>query len=159
MLGKEKQDRALNLWAQKVVANAKAKLLASGKSATGVLYNSINYKIVNRPSGPTVLFLYEDYGQYVESGRRIGARFPPPGPILQWIKARGIRGRDKRGRFITDKSLTFVIQRAISRDGIKPFPFYKDAIGAAIKDLGPELAKVIAIAIKENIKNATVTTT
>lgn len=159
MLGKEKQLRALNEWAQDVVNNAKSKLMASGKSATGVLYNSINYKIVNRPYGPTILFAYEDYGQYVESGRRIGARFPPPGPILQWIKARGIRGRDKRGRFIKDKSLVFLIQRAISRDGIKPFPFYKDAVGAAIKDLGPELAKIIGIAIKENIKNATVTTT
>lgn len=54
-----------------------------------------------------------DYIQYIESGRRKGAKFPPVEPIVRWCKERGIP---------TDNSTIFLIRRAISRDGIAARP-------------------------------------
>jgi hypothetical protein len=151
MLSKAAINNALNTWAAKVVATAKANLTRGRKRATDTLYNSVKYKLVQTPTGPYIEFLYVDYGEYVEGGRRMNAKFPPPAPILKWIKVKGIKGRDKKGRFITDKSLTYLISRSISKKGIKPFPFYADAIKSAIKRLGPELGSAIAVAIQKDL--------
>ena len=120
-------------WAQKVVTNAKSILLRNKKVATRNLYNSIKYNV---SSNGDISFEYAPEGKWVEQGRRKGARFPPPAPILRWIKVKGIKGRDpKTGRFIKDTALVFLFQRAISRDGIKPVPFMQLAIDKAIQQL------------------------
>ena len=120
-------------WAQKVVTNAKSILLRNKKVATRNLYNSIRYSV---SSDGDISFEYAEEGKWVEQGRRKGARFPPPAPILRWIKVKGIKGRDpKTGRFIKDTALVFLFQRAISRDGIKPVPFMQLAIDKAIQQL------------------------
>jgi hypothetical protein len=120
-------------WAQQVVTNAKSILLSNKKIATGQLYNSIRYTV---SSDGDISFEYAPEGKWVEQGRRKGSRFPPPAPILRWIKVKGIKGRDsKTGRFIKDKALVFLFQRAISRDGIKPLPFMQMAIDKSIEQL------------------------
>ena len=120
-------------WAQKVVTNDKSILLRNKKVATRNLYNSIKYNV---SSNGDISFEYAPEGKWVEQGRRKGARFPPPAPILRWIKVKGIKGRDpKTGRFIKDTALVFLFQRAISRDGIKPVPFMQLAIDKAIQQL------------------------
>ena len=53
--------------------------------------------------------LVNDYIQFIESGRRKGAKFPPVAPIVKWCRKNGIP---------TDNSTIFLIRRAISRDGI-----------------------------------------
>ena len=139
-------------WAQKVVTNAKSILLRNKKIATGRLYNSVSYSV--SPDGD-ISFSYAEEGKWVESGRRRGARYPPPGPILQWIKVKGIKGRDRTtGRFITDKSLTFLIQRAISRDGIKPVKFMSEAIEKATQQLLLDLDKSITAYYSKQIAQA-----
>lgn len=128
-------------WAQKVVTNAKSILLKNKKIATGDLYNSITYNV---SADGDISFSYSEEGKWVTQGRRPGSRFPPPQPISNWIRAKGIKGRDpKTGRFISNKSLTFLIQRAISRDGIKPLPFMQIAIDQATQQLLVELDKSI----------------
>lgn len=57
--------------------------------------------------------LVNDYIQYIESGRRKGAKFPPVAPIVKWCRKNGIP---------TDNSTVFLIRRAISRDGIAARP-------------------------------------
>ena len=136
-------------WAQLVVTNAKSILLKNKKIATGALYNSVRYTVDSKGK---IQFMFAEEGKYVQSGRRRGARFPPPAPILKWIKAKGIKGRDARGRFITDKSLTFLISRGISRDGIKPLPFMSIAIKEAKKQLASTLKKEVAKAMVTRLK-------
>ncbi len=143
--------KAEQQWAQKVVTNAKSILLRNKKIATGALYNSVRYTI--DPNGK-IKFLYNKDGKWVTQGRRRGSRFPPPTPISNWIKAKGIKGRDKKtGRFISNKSLTFLIQRAIARDGIKPLPFMKMALTESIKQLPKDLKKPLAKAEAKKIRN------
>ena len=136
-------------WAQEVVTNARSILIRNNKVATGRLVNSIRYTV--NPQGD-IIFLYSEDGKWVSQGRRKGARFPPPAPISRWIRAKGIQGRDKKGRFISNKSLTFLISRAIARDGIKPLPFMKMAVKESIKKLAPKLAKVKARAVIQRLK-------
>ena len=139
-------------WAQLVVTNAKSILRRYKKVASGNLVNSITYKV---SSNGDISFEYAGEGVYVESGRRRGARFPPPAPILRWIKIKGIKGRDRTtGRFIKDKALVFLIQRAISRDGIKPVPFMQLSIDKATQQLMVDLEKSIAAYYEREIAKA-----
>ena len=137
-------------WAQSVVTNAKSILLRNKKIATGKLYNSITYNV---SKDGDISFSYAEEGKYVESGRRKGSRFPPPAPILKWIKIKGIKGRDATtGRFIKDKALVFLIQRAISRDGIEPVPFFQMALDKATQQLYPELEEATATYLESQIQ-------
>ena len=143
--------KAEQVWAQQVVTNAKSILIQNKKVASGRLVNSIRYTV--DPQGK-ISFLYDIDGKWVTQGRRRGSRFPPPAPISRWIREKGIQGRDKRGRFISNKSLTFLISRAIARDGIKPLPFMKMAIDKSIKQLGKSLKTSIAKVEVKRWKNA-----
>jgi hypothetical protein len=127
-----------NKWAQLVVTNAKSILLRNKKIATGALYNSVRY-VVNAKG--QIEFLYAPEGKWVTQGRRKGARFPPPGPISQWIKTKGIKAVSSQGKPISEKSLTYLISRGISEKGIKPLPFMKLAIRQSIQQLRKELKK------------------
>ncbi len=57
--------------------------------------------------------MLNDYIQFIENGRRKGAKFPPVEPIVRWCRQKGIP---------TDNSTIYLIRRAISRDGIQPRP-------------------------------------
>lgn len=60
--------------------------------------------------------MMNDYIQYIESGRRKGAKMPPVEPIVKWAKRHGIS---------TDNSTIWAIRKAISRDGIRPRPIFE----------------------------------
>ena len=140
-------------WAQLVVTNAKSILLRNKKIATGALYESVRYQV--NPNTGKIQFIFAEEGKWVQSGRRRGARFPPPAPILSWIKTKGIKGRDRKtGRFITDKSLTYLISRGISQNGIKPLPFMSMAIKESKAQLTKELKKAVTKATVARLRRA-----
>jgi len=61
------------------------------------------------------------------------SKYPPFAVIFDWIKRyrRKIgRGRDAKGKFISDASLAFLIQRAIYTRGLKPRPFIDNNLEA-----------------------------
>jgi hypothetical protein len=141
--------KALQQWALQVVQLAKANLRGADRFATGTLYDSISYKIT--PDGD-VDFFYEDYGDYVESGRKPGSRMPPVGPIMQWATAKRLpQFRDKKGRFISNESRGWLIARAIGRDGFRPVKFFSDAFDIAIEEYP---VTVIEDSIAKEIENA-----
>ena len=134
-------------WCIKVVNAAKANLLRFGKINTGALRDSIRFNIT--PKG-NIRFFYLQYGVYVESGRRAGARQPPTKPILQWIEQRGItpdKGTSKR-------SLAYIIARSIGEKGIKPTPFMRAAIKQQKVGLSKQLAKEIAKTVVMDFKKS-----
>ena len=125
-------------WAQQVVNLAKANLIRGKKIAAGTLFNSVSYD-VNKQTGE-IEFYYAEEGEFVESGRKPNSRFPPPGAIAKWAKERGIpQFRDKKGRYISNDSRTFLLSRSIAIKGIKPFPFFTDAIEQATMQLYNDL--------------------
>lgn len=138
-----------NNWGAQVVAQAKANLRQKNKFATGELYESISYEV--DPKGG-VIFYYEDYGEYVESGRRPG-KMPPVGPLIQWAKIKGLgQFRDKKGRFISNEQRGWAIAFGIKKNGIKAFPFYQDAIDQSMNDLEYQLEEAVAQAAESDIE-------
>ena len=137
-------------WAQQVVLLAKANLIRGKKIAAGTLYNSVGYE-VDRSTGE-IQFYYAEEGKFVESGRRPG-KFPPPQAIANWAKIKGIpQFRDKKGRYISNDSRTFLLSRAIAKKGIRPFPFFTDALEQATQQLYNTLEDALVQDIEDSIE-------
>ena len=116
-------------FAQQVVDLQKNFLVSNGKVASGDLVNSISYEYKEGRRGFSIDFLADEYYNFVDQGRRAGAPFPPPKPIAEWIKEKRIRPRDG----ISVEQLTYLISRAISKNGISPTPFIEASQNAIFK--------------------------
>ena len=104
------------------------------KVASGTLARSVQVAEVTTNSGQqSLLIMMEDYGRYVQEGRRKG-KYVPIKPLIQWIKDRHLQGRDTKGRFITHKSFAFAISRNIMKFGIRPADFVYLSIEDILKD-------------------------
>jgi hypothetical protein len=125
----------------------------SNKVASGTLARSVDVQVKQGPNNVTELqVLMEEYGQWVQSGRLPGKGFVPVGSLLKWIKQRGLKGRNKKGRFITDKSFAFAIQKNIKKFGIRPANFIDVSIEKIMTD--PRITEVLGEAGYEELINA-----
>lgn len=77
---------------------------------------------------------------------------PPPAKFDKWIVRKGIAPRDKNGKFISRKSLSFLIARSVFRNGIKPSLFFTKAYQSAYKRLPNELVKKYGLDASELLK-------
>jgi hypothetical protein len=94
------------------------------KYASGNLYDSITATVVNGKQGPELTITYADYFKYVNLGRKPGKKYVPIPAILDWIKIRGLKGRNKKGKFIPRLSFAFAIRENIYKYGIRPANIY-----------------------------------
>jgi hypothetical protein len=96
------------------------------KIATRQLYDSIQGSVTQTPDGPMAELEYADYFKYVNEGRRPERKRVPISVLLEWIKIRGVRFRNERGRFRRGSNLNmaFAIQKNIYKYGIKPANIY-----------------------------------
>ena len=97
-------------------------------------------------------FFYAQEGEFVESGRKPG-RFPPPQAIERWAKIKGIpQFRDKKGRYISNDARTFLLSRSIAKKGIRPFPFFTDAIEQATQQLYNNLEDALVEDLEDSLE-------
>jgi hypothetical protein len=106
----------------------------SNKVASGTLARSVEVKAQQNNNVDVLQVLMEDYGQWVQSGRRAGKGFVPVGSLLKWIKQRGLKGRDKKGKYIKDISFAYAIQKNINKFGIRPANFLDISIDKIMAD-------------------------
>lgn len=99
----------------------------SDKVASGRLKNSVQVNVIPSEVRPIIQIFMLDYWQWVQSGRMPGKKGVPVDMIEQWIKQRGLLGRDKKGRFIERRSFAFAIQTNIKKFGIRPANFLDKA--------------------------------
>jgi hypothetical protein len=104
------------------------------KIASGTLYNSVRVIPETRNDITTLNIEMAEYQQWVQSGRLPRKKFVPIKALLAWIKARRIKGRDKKGRFMKDKSLAFAIQKNINKFGIRPANFLDISFEKILED-------------------------
>lgn len=165
-------ERYLNSFGKSVVNKAKGILKRKKKVVSGKLLNSISYKLKKDNDGLTVQFMMVDYGTFVDKGvsgtkqRRTyvdykGKRKDTPyefgktrdGGLTRgldnWIVRRGIAPRDAKGRFISRKSLKFLIARKIYTQGIQGISFFQKPLQIGMRDFYNQVGK----AIKEDIEN------
>lgn len=100
------------------------------KISSGTLRNSIEANVQEGTDGFDVINIsMAEYGQWVQSGRLPGKKGIPISVIEKWIKQRKLKGRNqKNGRYITDRSFAFAIQKNIMKFGIQPSNFLDVAI-------------------------------
>jgi hypothetical protein len=105
--------------------NPPNKVRLGNKIASKTLYNSIEAT----PSKDAITIKMEDYGIYVQGGRRRGDKGVPISALLEWMKQRGIRSND-----LTDRQLAFAIQSNIKKFGIRPSNWFDVAIDNMFED-------------------------
>ncbi len=165
-------ERYLNSFGKSVVNKAKGILKRKKKVVSGKLLNSISYKLKKDNDGLTVQFMMVDYGTFVDKGvsgtkkKRTyvdykGKRKDTPyefgktrdGGLTRgldnWIVRRGIAPRDAQGRFISRKSIKFLIARKIYTQGIQGISFFQKPLQIGMRDFYNQVGK----AIKEDIEN------
>lgn len=121
------------------------------KVASGTLARSVEVQTKTDNNITHIQVLMEEYSQWVQSGRMAGKRYVPVGSLMKWIKQRGLKGRDKKGRFMTDKSFAYAISKNINKFGIRPSNFLDISIEKIMND--PRIVELIGEATYEDLIN------
>lgn len=126
--------REWNAAGELLVEVMRGKLAAAGR-ADGRLGRAIKHRVTDRRGlielevGPRVGDPgVEPYDEVIETGRRPGAKMPPPGVLDQWMSTRGIPAEAE-----------FLIRRAIGVNGITASPYMRPAF----EIVGPMAAESI----------------
>lgn len=125
----------------------------SNKVASGSLRNSVQVKVSSdRESKAILQVIMNEYGAFVQSGRLPGKKMVPITPLIEWIKARKLLGRDSKGRFIKQKSFAFAIATNIKKYGIRPSNFIDFSIEKIFEDA--RLTELIGDATYDDLINS-----
>ena len=153
---------ALNNFGKFVVQQARTRLTKGRKNVSKKLYNSLEYRINATQDSISVIFEMEDYGKFQDQGVSgtkkkydtpfsFKSKMPPSKAFSQFVVRKNIKGsRDEKGRFVSRKSLQYLIARSVYIRGIKPSMFFTKPFNQAFDKLPPELQEKFGIDI-ENI--------
>ena len=142
-------NKALENYKKIIVSELKRKLNKPGSD----LEKSIVGRKINNKDGFTISM--NDYGAFVDSGRKAGAKAPAIGTIEEWISKKGIQPKKvENGKTPTLKQLAFLIRRSIVNNGIRAVNFFdvinevepkmtREIEQAYLKDLNAELDKKV----------------
>jgi len=147
-----------------IVNSAKANLAMQGRNASGKLSDSIEGSTVTESKGEFVFDIeMELYGEFLDKGVNgiksayttpysYKNKMPPPSKLDKWIVKRNIAPRDKKGKFISRKSIQFLIARGIFKNGIKPSLFFTNAYNQMSKNVGEKILEAIKLDTREQRK-------
>jgi len=177
----EALERYLNSFGKQVVNRAKGNLQKSKGGGTN-LEKSIDFKVTNNAEGFAVQFFMTNYGTFVDKGvsgtnktrsfkdykgkvisspykfgtgsSRVGkAKGGMSGIMAKWVKKKGFQWRDKKGRFMSHKSMGYIIARSIYSKGIQGISFFQKPLMLGLKQFGKEMLG----AVKDDIINGLTT--
>ena len=96
-----------------IIASLQKELIEQGHEATGKLINSFEQRVIEVPNSIVIEILMNDYGIYVNEGRKPGGKKVPINVLVDWIERKAIVNGDKEV-----KSLAFAIQQTIHKGGM-----------------------------------------
>ncbi len=166
----EDYEALLNEYAAMVVERAQSNLRIKrrvrgkvvNRVASGNLLNSLTYKLRIRYNKPTIDFTVKgDAGRYadvIEYGRKPypgdPTKRPPYRDIMQWIKIKPLKLRNRQGEFIKStesaiKSAAIAIAKSIGENGIQGINYYQDAINDTWEDYSEQLIQAYAKGVEQ----------
>jgi hypothetical protein len=169
----EALERYLNSFGKQVVNRAKGNLQKEKGGGTN-LEKSLSFKVVTSDEGFSVQFYMDSYGTFVDKGvsgtnktrsfknykgkvisspYKYTTKQPPSRVLDKWIVKKGIAPRDEKGRFMSRKSISFLIARSIKRKGIQGISFFQKPLMLGLKQFGKEMLG----AVKDDIINGLTT--
>ena len=160
-------QQELNRFAKYVIQQSRTNLTKGKKNSSKTLYNSLDYDLNVSPNSFSMSFLMEDYGVFQDKGvsgikKKYNTpysytnKMPPPSKMDKWIVRKGLKGvRGKDGKFISRKSLQFMIARSIYNNGIKPSLFFTKPFQKAFNNLDKDIIKAYQLDVEELLKFTT----
>jgi hypothetical protein len=153
----------LNAFRKHVITEARKNLTRNKKNASKTLYNEMSSFLKVSKNSFELSFGFgkaEEYAAFQDqgvSGKKkkyntpfsYKSKMPPSDVFEAWIKRKGIKGRDNRGRFITNKSLSYLIARSVFNNGIKPSLFFTRPFELAYKRLGDDVINAFGLDIDD----------
>ena len=160
MLTKGYTYQVLNNFKKFVVQQSRSRLSKGKKNVNGKLYKSIDGEVEVNPNSFSLSFSMEDYGVYQDKGvsgtkKKYNTPFsytskrPPRKTLEEWISKRRFQFRDKKGKFMSYQSMSFLIQRSIFEKGIKPSLFFTKPFEQGFKKLPDEIVEAYGLDIEE----------
>lgn len=140
--------KALEKFGKYLVKESRKNLTRKKKNVTNSLYDSLDYQVKAMPNSFEFDFLMEEYGEWVDKGRRAGKN-PPFSPLRKWVEDRRIQFRDNSGRFQTYDQTAWRVVKSIGRKGIEPSNFYTRPFNLAFQKLPNEVAEAYALDVEE----------
>ena len=164
-------DEVLNAYAEYVVDSAKKNLVDERKSL-GDLYKSVSYKYEKSQDLFLLDFLMEDYGTFVDKGVRgktstypetkaslsqfqYGSNNFPKGGLRDgikgWLEKKRFQWRDKKGKFMSYDTMTYLISRSIYNKGLKANLFFTTPFELGLQNLPKQLTDAFSLDIENAI--------
>lgn len=143
-------EKALEKYGKYVVQQARSNLTKKKQNASKELYNSLSFKVQKN----SVLFDMLEYGAFQDEGVKgkkstypqssaspfkYKNKMPPSSVFDKWGIRRGIAPRDKQGRFISRKSLNYLLARSIYNKGIRATMFFTKPFEAGLDKFSDEI--------------------
>ena len=143
-------------------------------TSPNTLFNDFDYLVTTAKDSVTLEFEFggaEDYWQFVDEGVRgaggfkgsgkmrgqgspfkYSTKMPPRQPLINWIKNKSLKGRSKKGRFITNESFGFLIQRAIYQRGLERTQFFTRPFTTQLKKQEKKILQAFADDLEVQLK-------
>ena len=143
-------EKALEKYGKYVVQQARSNLTKKKQNASKELYNSLSFKVQKN----SVLFDMLEYGAFQDEGVKgkkstysessaspfkYKNKMPPSSVVDKWGIRRGIAPRDKQGRFISRKSLNYLLARSIYNKGIRATMFFTKPFESGLDKFSDEI--------------------
>ena len=160
--------QSLQKLGNKVVKEGKGILKRKKKTTSpNTLFNDFDYLVTSGQNSVTLEFEFggaEDYWQFVDEGVRGAGGFkgsgrargqgspfkysdkmPPRRFIDKWIVSKPLKaGRDEKGRFVSRKSLAFLMQQSIFQRGLERTQFFSKPFTEQLNKQTENITKAFA---------------
>jgi hypothetical protein len=156
--------KSLENFAKEVIRQARTNLTKQGKNTSKTLYKSLQFDVNVSPSSFSLSIQMEDYGTYQDKGVSgtevkystpfsFKSKMPPAKKLSEWAKMKGLRFRDKKGRFISNKQTGYILANNIFKNGIKPSLFFTKPFERAFDRLPEQIINDFGLTVERFLEN------
>lgn len=144
----ENTKRVLDKFGKYLVKESRKNLTRKKKNVTNSLYESLDYDIKAMPNSFEFDFLMNEYGEWVDKGRKAGKN-PPFSPLRKWVQDRKIQFRSNKGKFQTYDQTAWAIVKSIGKKGIPASNFYSRPFQLGYAKLPNEIVEAYALDVED----------
>jgi hypothetical protein len=144
----ENTQKALDKFGKYLVKESRKNLTRKKKNVTNSLYESLDYDIKAMPNSFEFDFLMNEYGEWVDKGRKAGKN-PPFSPLRKWVEDRRIQFRSNKGKFQSYDQTAWAIVKSIGKKGIPASNFYSRPFNLGYAKLPNEIVEAYALDVED----------